>query len=153
MQSTLSRISFACVPGTSIALVIAACSDSTRPVPQLLRGAFEGGGSAWGACPARNAEEARLIAGAESRVSLELEARLARSFRVGSGERDLTEMLRAQGFVFMSPCGADASVRSAKCSPRAASLFSSGTIAEIFRQVDREGNVPWANGFVRHVSW
>src|SRR6185503_1937994 len=93
-----SRTLSAWLLGSSIALAISACSESTATLPPLLRGVSEGGGSRWGACPPRNAEEARLVEAVELKVSPELEARLAESFAVGSREGELLETLRAQGF-------------------------------------------------------
>jgi len=93
-----------------------------------------------------------LVEAVELKVSPELEARLAESFAVGSREGELLETLRAQGFEFLPPCEADDSVRSAKFAQPGAGLSLSGTIAEIYWQVDRSGNILWTHGFVRYVA-
>lgn len=152
MQRTCSRTLSAWLLGSSVALAITACSESAPTLPPLLLGVSEGGGSRWGACPARNVEEARLFEGAEPKVSPELEARLAQSFPVGSREGELLETLRAQGFELLPRCEADNSVRSAKFAQPGQSLFSPGTIAEIYWQVDQDDNILWTHGFVRYVA-
>jgi hypothetical protein len=121
------------------------------PTPPLLERVTAAGGY-WGACPARNTEQAQIIRSSPLALSPELDQRLGDKFPAGTGETKITDTLREQGFTLPMPCPGDPSIRSAAFTQHGGGILFYPLSAEVFWKVDRVGNIVWTKGFVRYVG-